>query len=183
MRLLRGFVFSSASSRYFSDQLLWYWKLCMRLAARAPVRFGVRAPNFALMLSCILHRSPRSLPDGKSAQASQTSEVPRRAEPYRPASGMPSTPSHPRCTMRVRAPAAVRSRLVLCCQTLVSLTLARAMLAITGLSGTLISRQRRRWIGDGALFLSRLTPPPARRAPRAPWLQDRGGDRACRAGA
>jgi len=25
-----------------------------------------------------------------------------------------------------------------------------------------------------------LTPPPARRAPRAPWLQDRGGDRACR---
>ncbi len=26
---------------------------------------------------------------------------------------------------------------------------------------------------------TRLTPPPARRAPRAPWLQDRGGHRAC----
>ena len=29
----------------------------------------------------------------------------------------------------------------------------------------------------------RLTPPPARRAPRAPWSQDHAGDKACRAGA
>ena len=44
-----GFVFSSASSHSFSDQLLWYRTCRRRLAAKGTSPFWVRAPNFALM--------------------------------------------------------------------------------------------------------------------------------------